>query len=444
MNNEQEIELIELEVPSAINIIELETQNEIEVIELEQVATDIEVIEVEATTPGPKGDKGDDGYTPIKGVDYFDGDKGEKGDKGDIGLTGATGPKGDIGLTGPQGSQGPQGERGLQGLQGERGLQGPQGIQGLSGTNGLNGTNAKEVEFQKSLTHIQWKYVGDENWNNLVALVDIKGEQGIQGIQGTQGERGIQGVQGVAGSNGTNGTNGIDGDDGKGISSITKTNTVGLVDTYTITYTDSTTGTFNVTNGANGTNGQDGATYTLPTATDSVLGGVKVGSGLSITNSVLSANNPFAMYKLTNDQGSTSKTLADVTELSFDHVSGKIYRVEIIASYRGAVTTTGGKLGVYLPSGSGNIRGFMEGDIVNTATATGLKIPVYAIGASNATGSFLLTTGVTSTTVDQSLHAILIFVSAGSGVFRVQWATEVDSSQATLKANSVMLVTQLN
>jgi len=37
---------------------------------------------------------------------------------------------------------------------------------------------------------------------------------------------------------------------GKGISSITKTSTQGLVDTYTITYTDNTTSTFTVTNGS--------------------------------------------------------------------------------------------------------------------------------------------------------------------------------------------------
>lgn len=39
----------------------------------------------------------------------------------------------------------------------------------------------------------------------------------------------------------------------KGISSIAKTGTSGLVDTYTITYSDGTTGTFTVTNGADGT-----------------------------------------------------------------------------------------------------------------------------------------------------------------------------------------------
>lgn len=44
----------------------------------------------------------------------------------------------------------------------------------------------------------------------------------------------------------------VAGADGRGIESIVKTATAGLVDTYTITYTDDTTSTFNVTNGAAG------------------------------------------------------------------------------------------------------------------------------------------------------------------------------------------------
>ena len=40
----------------------------------------------------------------------------------------------------------------------------------------------------------------------------------------------------------------IKGKDGRGITSINKTGTTGPVDTYTITYTDSTTSTFTVNN----------------------------------------------------------------------------------------------------------------------------------------------------------------------------------------------------
>ena len=48
------------------------------------------------------------------------------------------------------------------------------------------------------------------------------------------------------------------GDTGVGITSIVKTSTLGLVDTYTITYDDTTTTTFNVTNGAKGDTGDTG------------------------------------------------------------------------------------------------------------------------------------------------------------------------------------------
>ena len=53
-------------------------------------------------------------------------------------------------------------------------------------------------------------------------------------------------------------TNGAKGDTGNGISSIEKTSTVGLVDTYTITYTNGTTTTFTVANGEKGDKGDTG------------------------------------------------------------------------------------------------------------------------------------------------------------------------------------------
>lgn len=49
------------------------------------------------------------------------------------------------------------------------------------------------------------------------------------------------------------GSDGAKGDDGNGISSVTKTGTSGLVDTYTITFTNANTTTFTVTNGSDAT-----------------------------------------------------------------------------------------------------------------------------------------------------------------------------------------------
>lgn len=53
---------------------------------------------------------------------------------------------------------------------------------------------------------------------------------------------------------GPQGSTGQTGATGNGIASIEKTSTVGLVDTYTITYTNGDTDTFTVTNGQNGEN----------------------------------------------------------------------------------------------------------------------------------------------------------------------------------------------
>ena len=67
-----------------------------------------------------------------------------------------------------------------------------------------------------------------------------------KGDTGAKGERGETGAKGDKGDTGTTGATGATGN---GVSSISKTATVGLVDTYTITFTDGTTTTFDVTNG---------------------------------------------------------------------------------------------------------------------------------------------------------------------------------------------------
>lgn len=64
--------------------------------------------------------------------------------------------------------------------------------------------------------------------------------------------------KGSEGPIGPQGEQGIQGEIGNGISSITKSDTNGLIDTYTITYTDGTSSTFTVTNGKDGTPGIQG------------------------------------------------------------------------------------------------------------------------------------------------------------------------------------------
>ena len=74
----------------------------------------------------------------------------------------------------------------------------------------------------------------------------------------TNGADGEDGLNGEDGTDGLNGTDGEDGQTGISIVSIEKTGTQGLVDTYTITFSDSSTTTFTITNGADGIDGEDG------------------------------------------------------------------------------------------------------------------------------------------------------------------------------------------
>ena len=80
-----------------------------------------------------KGEKGDTGARGPQGDTGPQGPKGEKGDIGSIGPTGATGPQGPKGETGPQGPKGDKGDTGPQGPVGATGPQGPKGETGPAG-----------------------------------------------------------------------------------------------------------------------------------------------------------------------------------------------------------------------------------------------------------------------------------------------------------------------
>lgn len=72
----------------------------------------------------------------------------------------------------------------------------PQIIDGYWWINGSNtgikavgeSSSAKEIELQVTDTQIQWRYVGDDSWNNLVDLSALKGSQGDPGQPGKEVE----------------------------------------------------------------------------------------------------------------------------------------------------------------------------------------------------------------------------------------------------------------
>jgi len=94
---------------------------------------------------------------------------------------------------GEPGDQGPKGDQGIQGIQGPIGPQGPTGPQGPAGEQGeqgLPGEDGREVEFQLSSTHIQYRYVGSAAWMDLIPLSSLTGPQGPIGLTGQDGKDG--------------------------------------------------------------------------------------------------------------------------------------------------------------------------------------------------------------------------------------------------------------
>lgn len=107
-------------------------------------------------------------------------------------------------------------------------------MDGVNGTNGTDGTDGTDGVGISSITFKE----KDVSGNNVytVTLTNTN-TYDITCPIGPQGETGATGATGATGN---------------GIASITKTGTAGLVDTYTITYTNGTTSTFTVTNGQDG------------------------------------------------------------------------------------------------------------------------------------------------------------------------------------------------
>ena len=95
----------------------------------------------------------------------------------------------------------------------------------------------------------------------------------------------------------------VAGADGRGVTSIEKTATVGLVDTYTITYTDNTTSTYQVTNGADGAQGV-GITSIEKTST----------SGLVDTYTITLSNGSTSAFEVTNGRDGHDLGLAVIVD----------------------------------------------------------------------------------------------------------------------------------
>lgn len=107
----------------------------------------------------------------------------------------------------------------------------------------------------------------------------------------------------------------LSGADGRGIESVVKTATAGLVDTYTITYTDGTTSTFDVTNGRDGEDGQPGQPGAPGQPGGDGVGIVSITktstSGLVDTYTILLTNSSTTTFEVTNGKDGITPDMSD-------------------------------------------------------------------------------------------------------------------------------------
>ena len=229
--------------------------------------------------PGAAGNNGTDGVSPVVSTV-------SAGDSTTVTITDANGPHTFVVHNGAQGVQGPTGPAGSTGLTGPAG----NGIANITGpvTSGLNDTYT--IHFTDGTTY----------------TYTVK--------------------NGAAGATGPAGPTGPTGPAGNGIQSIAQTGTSGNVDTYTVTYTDGTTFSYNVTNGADGVSptisaaaagsniiitvvdGSGTHNYPIPTTSGEVT---QVPADWNATTGVSQIlNKPTVVSAFTNDAGYI--TLSDV------------------------------------------------------------------------------------------------------------------------------------
>ena len=171
-------------------------------------------------------------------------------------------------------------------------------------------------------------------------------------------------VRGATGAKGDKGT------DGRAITSVTKTGTSGLVDTYKIQFSDNTRTTFTVTNGS------------------SIKSIAKTGtSGLVDTYTVTLTDNTSSTFTVTNGNGIASITLqsgthaagtSDVYKITFDNGQYTTFSVYNGLNGSGSVVSVNG----VSPDASGNVTVTGESITLNDASETTISAALEDVSES--------------------------------------------------------------
>ena len=148
--------------------------------------TDLTYEEWLVSIKGNKGDKGEDGHTPIISIGT-NGNWVIDGVDTEVKATGATGDNGNDGASWLVGTISPN-NNGKNGdfyfnslTQKIYRKENNVWIEKATISDGRDGVDGKQIEIKTTESYIQWRYVGESTWNNLIALSELKGEGGDDG-----------------------------------------------------------------------------------------------------------------------------------------------------------------------------------------------------------------------------------------------------------------------
>lgn len=262
----------------------------------------------------------------------------------------------------------------------------------------------------------------------LVSPETIVGATGPAGPTGPTGAQGPQGPAGPTGDTGPQGPTGPTGPTGRGITSVvrtTGTGAPGTTDTYTITYSDATTSTFQVYNGANG--GGSG------TVTNTVVNAV----GTSGTDVSFSVATPTTVPTFTlNLPSSSAANRGLLTAADWTTFNNKISSVTWTAPGTiGSVTPSTGKF-TTLEATTKMTATRVEPRVGSTASAGVPAINTDLFDVYRLTAQAVNITGFTMSGTPQHGDCLIIEIT-GTAARTITWGTSFEASTTALPTTTV-------
>lgn len=155
----------------------------------------------------------------------------------------------------------------------------------------------------------------------------------------------------------------IKGKDGRGITSIEKTGTTGSVDTYTITYTDSTTSTFTINN-ADSITLQRQIVPSAAVESSTIASQEYAAGDYIVVNGILrKAKSAIAKGNAISDSNSTATTVTGELDALGDSVSRTVFEQEASSVMIAAWADGGVQLSVRRKDGKTATVYFKDGEI---------------------------------------------------------------------------------